>query len=150
MFGEASLILMRRSRPIWLVGLVLAALWTTGCGVFLRTRPVEDQYSKAPLKQSSQQELIDSINQQAEAIGSLKATVDIDSSAGGMKKGHVTDYKEIRGYVLARKPDSLHMIGLMPFVRTTAFDMVSEGQEFKLWIPPKNKFVIGKNQVKTE
>jgi hypothetical protein len=66
-----------------------------------------------------------------------------------MKKGHVTDYKEIRGYVLARKPDSLHMIGLMPFVRTTAFDMVSDGQEFKLWIPPKNKFVIGKNQIVT-
>ncbi|PYQ39965.1 MAG: hypothetical protein DMG99_15070 [Acidobacteria bacterium] len=66
-----------------------------------------------------------------------------------MKKGQVTDYKEIRGYVLAKKPDSLHMIGLMPFVRTTAFDMVSEGQNFKLWIPPKNKFVIGKNEVTT-
>lgn len=121
----------------------------TGCGVFLRTRPVEDQYSKAPLKQATQQELIDSINAQAESIQSLKATVDIDSSAGGMKKGQVTDYKEIRGYVLAKKPDSLHMIGLMPFVRTTAFDMVSEGQNFKLWIPPKNKFVIGKNEVTT-
>jgi hypothetical protein len=121
----------------------------TGCGVFLRTRPVEDQYSKAPLKQATQQELIDSINAQAESIQSLKATVDIDSSAGGMKKGQVTDYKEIRGYVLAKKPDSLHMIGLMPFVRTTAFDMVSEGQNFKLWIPPKNKFVIGKNELTT-
>jgi hypothetical protein len=121
----------------------------TGCGVFLRTRPVEDQYSKAPLKQATQQELIDSINAQAESIHSLKATVDIDSSAGGRKKGQVTDYKEIRGYVLAKKPDSLHMIGLMPFVRTTAFDMVSEGQNFKLWIPPKNKFVIGKNEVTT-
>jgi hypothetical protein len=115
----------------------------------LRTRPVEEQYSKTPLKDSTQQGLIDSINQQAEAIRSLKATVDIDTSAGGMKKGHVTDYKEIRGYVLARKPDSLHMIGLMPIVRTTAFDMVSDGQEFKLWIPPKNKFVIGKNEVAT-
>jgi hypothetical protein len=50
---------------------------------------------------------------------------------------------------LARKPDELHMIGLMPIVRTTAFDMVSDGQEFKLWIPPRNRFVIGKNQVET-
>jgi Domain of unknown function (DUF4292) len=80
---------------------------------------------------------------------SLKATVDIDSSSGGMKKGHYTDYKEIRGYVLARKPNELHMIGLMPIVRTTAFDMVSDGQEFKLWIPPRNRFVTGKNQVET-
>ena len=141
-------IFMKRSK-FWFAPFFLAVTWMTGCGVFLRTRPVEDQYSKAPLKQATQQELIDSINAQAESIHSLKATVDIDSSAGGMKKGKVTDYKEIRGYVLAKKPDSLHMIGLMPFVRTTAFDMVSEGQNFKLWIPPKNKFVIGKNEVTT-
>src|ERR1700757_458880 len=138
---------MRRSSPFWAVIILLAVLPTTGC--LFRTRPVEDRYSKAPLKESSQQELIDTINQEAESIHSLKATVDIDSSAGGMKKGHVTDYKEIRGYVLARTPDSLHMIGLMPFVRTTAFDMVSDGQDFKLWIPPRNKFVIGKNEVTT-
>jgi hypothetical protein len=118
---------------------------TAGC--VLRTRPVEDRYSTAPLLDATQQGLIESINDQAQAIRTLKATVDIDSSAGGMKKGHVTDYKEIRGFVLARKPDSLHMTGLMPFVRTTAFDMVSDGRDFKLWIPPKNKFVMGENQI---
>lgn len=138
---------MRRKPSLLALSTLLAVLPTTGC--LFRTRPVEDRYSKTPLKASTQQELIDSINQQAESIKSLKATVDIDSSAGGMKKGHVTDYKEIRGYVLARKPDWLHMIGLMPIVRTTAFDMVSDGQQFKLWIPPKNKFVIGKNDVPT-
>jgi Domain of unknown function (DUF4292) len=138
---------MRRSSLFWTLTLFLAVLSTSGC-VF-RTRPVEEQYSKVPLQRSTQQGLIDGINQQADAIHSLKATVDIDSSIGGMKKGRVTDYKEIRGYVLARKPDALHMIGLMPIVRTTAFDMVSDGQDFKLWIPPKNRFVIGKNEVAT-
>ncbi len=138
---------MRRSASFLAVPVFLALLSTTGC--MFRTRPVEEQYSKAPLKESTQQGLIDGINQQAEAIHSLKATVDIDSSVGGIKKGHVTDYKEIRGYVLARTPDSLHMIGLMPIVRTTAFDMVSDGKEFKLWIPPKNRFVIGQNEVAT-
>jgi len=138
---------MRRRSFLLAVPLFLAVLSTTGC--MFRTRPVEDQYSKAPLKESTQQGLIDSINQQAESIHSLKATVDIDSSVGGLKKGHYTDYKEIRGYVLARKPDALHMVGLMPIVRTTAFDMVSDGQDFKLWIPPKNRFVIGKNEVHT-
>jgi hypothetical protein len=127
--------------------LLLAVLSTSGC--VLRTRPVEDQYSKVPLKESTQQGLIDSINQQAQAIQSLKATVDIDTSVGGMRKGHYTDYKEIRGYVLARKPDALHMVGLMPIVRTTAFDMVSDGRDFKLWIPAKNRFVMGKNEVGT-
>lgn len=138
---------MRRSSPFWTATLLLAVLPATGC--LFRTRPVEEQYSKAPLTESSQQGLIDIINRQADAIRSLKATVDIDTSAGGVKKGHYTDYKEIRGYVLARQPASLHMIGLMPIVRTTAFDMVSDGTQFKLWIPPKNRFVVGLNQMPT-
>src|SRR5579864_7724324 len=136
---------MRRSALLLAVPLFLAVLSTTGC--LFRTRPVEEQYSKAPLKESTQQGLVDALNDQAQAIHSLQATVDIDTSSGGMKSGHVTDYKEIRGYVLARKPDMLHMIGLMPIVRTKAFDMVSNGQEFKLWIPPKNRFVVGTNDV---
>ena len=138
---------MRRSSPFWTLALLLAVLPTMGC--LFRTRPVEETYSKAPLKESSQAALIDIINQQAQKIQSLQATVDIDTSAGGAKKGHVTDYKEIRGYVLARKPAMLHMIGLLPIVRTTAFDMVSDGQDFKLWIPPKNRFVIGSNATQT-
>jgi outer membrane lipoprotein-sorting protein len=136
---------MSRNSRFWAATLILGLLPTTGC--LFRTRPVEDQYSRVPLKESSQQELIDNINQQADALKSLKATVDIDCTAGGMKKGSQTQYKEIRGVVLARQPDSLHMIGLMPFVRTTAFDMVSDGRDFKLWIPPKNKFVVGKDEV---
>jgi hypothetical protein len=138
---------MRSSWPFRVVILLFAVLPTTGC--LFRTRPVEETYSKAPLKESSQSALIGSINQQAEKIQSLQATVDIDTSVGGAKKGHVTDYKEIRGYVLARKPAMLHMIGLLPIVRTTAFDMVSDGQEFKLWIPPRNRFVVGRNDVET-
>ena len=138
---------MRRTSPFWALALVLAVLPTTGC--LLRTRPVEETYSKTPLQESTQATLIDRINQQAEKIQSLQATVDIDTSVGGAKKGHVTDYKEIRGYVLARKPAMLHMIGLLPIVRTTAFDMVSNGEEFKLWIPPKNRFVVGRNEVQS-
>ena len=138
---------MRRSLPFWTLTLLLVMLPSMGC--LLRTRPVEETYSKAPLKEASQSQLIDIINRQASKIQSLQATVDIDTSVGGAKKGRVTDYKEIRGYVLARKPAMLHMIGLLPIVRTTAFDMVSDGRDFKLWIPPKNRFVVGRNDVQT-
>jgi uncharacterized protein DUF4292 len=138
---------MRSFSRFWGLTLFFAVLPATGC--LFRTRPVEETYSKTTLKEASQSVLIDNINQQAEKIRSLQATVDIDTSAGGAKKGHVTDYKEIRGYVLARKPAMLHMIGLLPIVRTTAFDMVSNGQDFKLWIPPKNRFVVGRNDVQT-
>jgi outer membrane lipoprotein-sorting protein len=105
--------------------------------------------SKAPLQTATQEELIAYINAQAVKVQSMNATVDIDTTVGGEKKGRVTDYQQIRGYVLARKPEMLRMIGLLPVVRTKAFDLVSDGKEFKLWIPPKNRFVQGRNDVKT-
>ena len=42
------------------------------------------------------------------------------------------------------------MIGLYPIVRNKAFDMVSDGQEFKLSVPATNKFYIGHNQVRSQ
>src|SRR5882762_11093970 len=134
---------MRRAWPFWKLTLIITILPTTGC--LFRTRTVEQQYSRAPLQAATQKELVEAINRQADKVRSLQATVDIDASSGGVKKGKVTDYKEIRGYVLARRPAMLRMIGLMPIVRNKAFDMVSNGKEFKLWIPSKNRFVIGRN-----
>ena len=124
---------------------VLAILPLSGC--LFRSRKVERQYSTAPLKTATQSQLLEYLNTQANKTHSLQATVDIDTSVGGAKKGTVTDYKQIRGYVLIRKPAMLRMIGLMPIVRNRAFDMVSDGKQFKLWIPPKNRFVMGRNDV---
>jgi outer membrane lipoprotein-sorting protein len=126
---------------------LLAVLPLTGC--LFRSRIVEPPITSVQLKSATQQELIDYINKQAAGIQSMQATVDIDTTVGGVKKGKVTDYQEIRGYVLARKPAMLRMIGLMPIVRNKAFDMVSDGEGFKLWIPPKNRFVVGRNDVET-
>jgi outer membrane lipoprotein-sorting protein len=117
---------------------------STGC--LFRSHKVE-QSPTAQLKTATQQQLVDYINSQAEDIKSLQATVDIDTTVGGAKRGKVTDYQEIRGYVLAQKPAMLRMVGLMPVVRNRAFDMVSDGDQFKLWIPPKNKFITGHNQI---
>jgi hypothetical protein len=125
--------------------LVLAAVTFPATGCLFRTRKLDRQLSNAPLKSATQEQLIDYLNSQAAGTRSLQATVDIDTSSEDPKNGQVTDYKEIRGYVLARKPAMLRMKGLLPLVRNTAFDMVSDGQEFKLWIPPKNKFVVGAN-----
>src|SRR5579864_8132963 len=135
---------LRRARALVLL---LATIPLSGC--LFRSRKVERQLSPAPLKAATQQELIDAINLQAARIRTLQATVDIDTSVGGANRGKVTDYKEIRGYVLARKPAMLRLIGLLPIVRNRAFDMVSDGKEFKLWIPPKNRFVIGRNDAET-
>jgi outer membrane lipoprotein-sorting protein len=102
----------------------------------------------APLKEATLADLVNRINSDAEKIKTLNATVDIATSVGGAKKGKVTEYQEIRGYILIRKPEMLRMIGLFPVVRNRAFDMVSDGQQFRLSIPPKNKFIVGTKDVK--
>src|ERR1700731_5448913 len=129
---------------ILLLLLLTTATFPLG-GCLFRTRPLDRQLSDRPLKTATQQDLIEYVNTQAAKNQSMQATVDIDASAGDVKNGRITDYKEIRGYVLARKPSMLRMKGLLPVVRNTAFDMVSDGLEFKVWIPPRNKFVIGSN-----
>ena len=139
--------MMTRLRRIYAVSLVLATLPLSGC--LFRSRKVERQFSTVPLQTATQQQLVDAIDAQAAKIQTMQATVDIDTSVGGENQGKVTDYKEIRGYVLARKPAMLRLVGLMPIVRNRAFDMVSDGKEFKLWIPPKNRFVTGRNDVET-
>jgi outer membrane lipoprotein-sorting protein len=124
---------------------VLALLCgSTGC--LFRTRPVEVRLSSAKLQTATQQELIDRLNREAEQVKSLNATVDIDTSYGGEKRGKVTEFKQIRGYILVRKPNMLRMIGLYPIVRNKAFDLVSDGQQFKLLVPATNKFYIGHNE----
>ncbi len=136
---------MRRS-PI-LAAVFLAALLASQTGCLFRTRVVEMRTSTAKLQTSTKQELVDRINQQASQIKTLNATVEIATSVGGEKKGKVTDYEEITGYILVRKPDMLRMIGLFPLVRNKAFDMVSDGNRFKLSIPAKNKFYVGSAEV---
>lgn len=133
-----------KSSRILLTGVFSLLISTTGC--LFHTRAVETRTSSAKLQTATQQELIDRLNQDSAKIKSLNATVDISTSVGGEKRGKVTDFKEIRGYILVRKPNMLRIIGLYPIVRNKAFDVVSDGQEFKLMVSATNKFYIGHNQ----
>jgi hypothetical protein len=137
--------MMRRS-PI-LTAVTLAALLAGETGCLFRTRIVEMRTSTAKLQVATKQELVDRINQEASQIKTLNTTVEIATSVGGEKKGKVTDYQEVLGYILVRKPNMLRMIGLFPILRNKAFDMVSDGTRFKLSIPAKSKFYVGSAEV---
>jgi hypothetical protein len=136
---------MLRSRVLGAI--FILALLTAETGCLFHTRAVETTTSTAKLQTSTKQQLVDFINGEAQKIKTLNLTVNIATSVGGEKKGKVTSFEEIRGYILVRKPDMLRMIGLFPIVRNKAFDMVSDGTEFKLSIPAKNKFYVGHNNV---
>jgi outer membrane lipoprotein-sorting protein len=137
--------LYRRKISFIFLLLAVAVLGLNGCG-FRTSHPVKMRTSTATLKDASLDQLVQSINSNAARLSSLKATVDIDSSVLEQKKDKVTDNPQVAGYILMRKPAMLRMIGLVPVVHTHMFDMVSNGQNFELAIPPKNKFIVGSNR----
>jgi outer membrane lipoprotein-sorting protein len=87
------------------------------------------------------------ITQQFSAIRDFSATVDMTPALGTAEKNKITEYKDVRGYILFRKPAEIRILGLYPVVRNTAFDMVSDGAMFRLYIPSQNRFVVGNNTV---
>src|SRR5437588_2866189 len=120
----------------------LLALSLSGC--LARTRTLERrQVNTSNLLVATLPQLVERINSDARKIHTLSATVEIATSIGGAKKGEVTDIQQIKGYILEKDPDLLHVIGLLPIVRSRAFDMVSDGKTFKLSIPPLNRFITG-------
>lgn len=126
---------------------LLLALVLLPLGGCLRTsHPVQIRMSTATLREATLEELVESINTDAARLNSFKATVDIDTSVLERKKGDVKDYPQVRGYVLLRKPEMLRMVLLVPVVRNTMFDMVSNGQTFELSVPSQNKFVVGSSK----
>jgi outer membrane lipoprotein-sorting protein len=96
---------------------------------------------------ADEQTLIDSIAKQYNAIRDFSATVDLVPALGSAEKSHITEYKDVTGYILFKKPATIRLIGLYPVVRSKAFDMVSDGQDFKMYIPARNLFITGRNEI---
>ena len=121
------------------------AMGTTGC---LKTTHILERPLPASVVVSvSADQLIKEVNAQYDSIHSLSATVYIRASVGGARKGKVTDYTSIRGFILLRKPDMLRVLGMLPVLETRAFDMASNGNQFTLLMPTKNKATMGTNAV---
>jgi hypothetical protein len=74
---------------------------------------------------------------QYDAVHDFSASVDMVPALGSTEKNHITEYKDVRAYIRYRKPSDIRLIGLMPVVRSKMFDMVSDGADFKLYIPPR-------------
>jgi outer membrane lipoprotein-sorting protein len=108
-----------------------------------KTRPAD------VLLDSSLDQLAVQLNSRYDSIQTMTASVEIEATTGGSHKGQATDYPAFSGYIFMRKPEDMHIIMLLPVVRTRAVDMVSDGKNFKLYIPPKNKAVVGTNEVTT-
>src|SRR5947207_8245179 len=101
------------------------------------------------LLNTTKESLIQQIATQYAAVATLSGTVDMVPAIGTANKGKITEYKDVRAYILFRKPSDIRIIGLYPVVRNKAFDMVSNGNDFRLYVPAKNLFIKGPTEVVT-
>jgi outer membrane lipoprotein-sorting protein len=132
-------------RRWWSVGFLAVLPWLSGC--LYHTHKVEKTTLAGPAMDASVAQLVNGVNDRYSAIKSLTATVDFQATTGGPRQGKETDITPFRGYILLRKPAMLHVIALLPVVRTRAFELTSDGKTFKLVIPPRSRAIVGSNKV---
>ncbi len=125
-------------------------LWATllsfsgGCGTpsIKKTTHLPPQ-SKPVVLDAARDELLDKYNEIARGVKSVNATVDLRPVAGSKYSGVIEEYHEVKAFLLAQRPAQIRMIGQAPVVGTTIFDMASDTEMFRVYIPSKTKFLIG-------
>jgi outer membrane lipoprotein-sorting protein len=138
---------MRRREYKTALLLLLPAL--SGC--LVHTRTVKQAKMPGVIKSATAEQLVQSVNEQCQAIKSLSATVEFQATEGGPRKGKEKTYTSFSGYILLRKPEAVRVIGFVPVLHTRAFDMASDGNTFKLLIYyPHNHVIEGSNTVTKE
>ena len=125
------------------LGLMALLLAAPGCAVRKVTR-VHPPGQPIPALNANLAELVAKINSWSEGVHTMTATVDLEPTAGSVYSGVIKEYHDVKGFILLQTPSLLRMQGQAPVVRTTIFDMVSNGEEFRLYLPTKQKFIIGK------
>jgi hypothetical protein len=126
-------------------GLTLPLLLLSGCLFTTRRLPVPRQPST--IQTVTGPELVAQLDQRWNALHTLNATVEIQASVTKANEGVARDYTTIRGIILMRKPEMVRVLGRVPVLGTTAFDMASDGKTFVLKIPSKDIAYKGPNTV---
>jgi outer membrane lipoprotein-sorting protein len=126
--------------------LFLATLAAISCGCHGTTITGHRQIPPAerPLaRDATREELLGAYNAIARNTKTLNATVELKPTAGSTYSGVIDEYHEVKAFLLAARPAEIRMIGEAPIIGKTVFDMASDGETFRVWIPSKNKFLVG-------
>jgi outer membrane lipoprotein-sorting protein len=127
---------------IEIASLAMAALLSSGCSVS-HTTQVRPSGPPVVLQTATKDELIVRYNRRAEAISSVNAAVEMQLTAGSAYAGLIEQYHQVNGFIMGERPSSIRVIGQAPVVGKDIFDMVSDGQTFRIFVPSKGKFIVG-------
>jgi hypothetical protein len=126
----------------WMVWATLASL-SCSCGGHIKTTTRLPPQAKPVVHDATREELLERYNEIARAVRSINATVELKPTAGSKYSGVIEEYHEVKGFLLAQRPAEIRMIGQAPVIGKTVFDMASDAETFRVWIPSKNKFLVG-------
>ena len=96
-----------------------------------------------PAKTADLPELIQLLNSRAQEIRTLNLSVVFGLTGGSNNTGEIANYEKTKGFILLKRPSLIRTIVLAFNVRIV--DMVSNGVDFKIDVPSKNKFIHGFN-----
>jgi outer membrane lipoprotein-sorting protein len=133
---------LRKHPRIWILLLAFMALQAAGCITIKRRTEVKKEEIR-PQLDSTEEALLAGYNKQVHDVQSLQATVDLIPSTGTAYSGVIEEYHDVPGFILAQRPSTVRVIGQAPLVAKNIFDMVSDGREFRIYIPSKNTFLVG-------
>lgn len=127
--------------------LLVVLLFVLLAGCAASKKHAAPQTAIRPQLDADQMQLVDSYNRQADAVHAVSVSVQISPTAGSAYSGVIHQYHEVSGFILAARPALIRVIGQAPIVSTNIFDMVSDGQTFRIFIPSKNEFLVGPTQL---
>jgi hypothetical protein len=131
--------LIRRAVP----GAAVATVLFFFCGCAVSQRRTVPPSQVRPALTATEGALLDLYDSEANGIHSINAGIDMIPTAGSTYSGVIEQYHDVTGFILAQKPADIRLIGQAPLVATNIFDMVSDGNTFRIFIPSQNKFLIG-------
>ena len=130
-----------------MVLLTVLPVMAAGCGGAVKVTTKVPAAEIRPSLEATADQLVERYNQQARAVRSISATVELNPVAGSTYTGVIEQYHDVRGFILAQRPANIRMIGQAPVVSKNIFDMVSDGETFRIFIPSKNKFIMGPTEL---
>jgi outer membrane lipoprotein-sorting protein len=123
--------------------LVTVSAAACSCGHAVKKTTKVTVAERPVAREASEEDLLGRYNALARGLKSIDATLELKATAGTKYSGVIDEYHEVKAFLLASRPYNVRMIGQVPVVGKTVFDMVSDGQTFEVSIPPKNKFLVG-------
>ena len=125
-----------------MVAATLAAI-SGGCGGNISKNTTVKTVDRPVALDATREELLEKYNAFAASVRSVNSTVELKTTAGSKYSGLIQEYHEVKAFLLAARPANVRMVGQAPVIGKTIFDMASDGNEFHVWLPTKNKFLVG-------